>query len=104
MASGSSDYRTPRGRALLWASELVVAGSSVVFPLALGHGWHWGPFVLGVCDGILGIAVYALLSTAATVLLGFLVPLALLPFLRRKASTVSAPTFGGMYFDGDSPA
>ncbi len=61
MAADWRDYRTPRGRLLVFISDVCIVGASVAFALSVGRHWQWGPFVLGPVVGVLGFGAYALL-------------------------------------------
>lgn len=55
------DYRTTRGRTVVYVSDLCIVGAGVVFAFASGRHWSWGPFVLGPTVGVLALGVYAAL-------------------------------------------
>jgi cytochrome bd-type quinol oxidase subunit 2 len=55
------DYRTERGRTLVYVSDICIVGVGVVLALAVGRHWSWGPFIPGPAVGVLGLSVHAAL-------------------------------------------
>lgn len=55
------DYRAARGRILVYISDLGIVLAGVVFAIAVGRHWSWGPFALGVIVGVFAVFAYAAL-------------------------------------------
>jgi hypothetical protein len=60
------DYRTERGRKVVYVSDLCIVAAGVLFAAAVGRHWSWGPFALGLAVGVLGLGVYAAFLAIAT--------------------------------------
>ena len=65
MAADWLDFRTARGRTVLYASDLCIVAAGVVLAPSVGRRWSWGPFLGGPIVASLGLGAYAALLAIA---------------------------------------
>lgn len=65
MPSAWFDYRSVRGRVLLYIADAWIIAAGVIVAVAVGKHWAWWPFVLGPIIGAAGIGANVALMRLA---------------------------------------